>query len=63
MFMNVTISQWVSVAEWFGIIVVLGVFVCCTSFYLSNRMLKEEIKKNKLYQVNNNKKQIFHDVA
>ena len=66
MFMGYLISQWVSVVEWFGIMVVLGVFVFCLSAYLSNWMLKEELKQNKLYKLKKNKKkkkQIFFDVA
>lgn len=66
MFYGYPISQWVSVAEWFGLMIALGVFVFCSSAYLSNWMIQEEVNKNKLYQVKKNKnkkKQWFYDVA
>ena len=66
MFMNGTVGQWLELGEYCLIMIALGVFVACISMYLSNWMLKEEVRKDKLYQVKKNKnkkKQVFFDVA
>lgn len=65
MFMCYPIENWLGVVEWFGLMIVLGVFVFCLSAYLSNKYInkKDKLYKVKLYKVKNKKKQWFYDVA
>jgi hypothetical protein len=61
-FYGYPISQWVGVAEWFGLMIILGVFVFCLSVYLTNTYFKE----NKIYtskKKSAKEKKWFYDVA
>lgn len=66
MFLGYSLENWLELGEWYGLMIALGAFIFCMSAYLSNLMLKEEVNKDKLYKVKNNKnkkKQWFYDVA
>lgn len=44
MFMNYPISQWLGVIEWFGIILVLSIFIGALSCILANKTLHKKRK-------------------